>query len=185
MATNPKAPSASFNPGHPDADPRGSLREGGDDSQFRAAMRVAELRGNFAGGVLDEGTDDFYVDPSVIPAGWSYEWKMLTVLGKEDPAYQVSLARTGWEAVPAKRHPEMMPHDYKEAAITRRGMILMERPKEITDEARNIEKKRARDQVRIKEDQLASAPQGQFSRDNKGSSLASVKRGYSPTPVPE
>ena len=110
---------------------------------------------------------------------------MLTVLGKEDPAYQVSLARTGWEAVPAKRHPEMMPHDYKEAAITRRGMILMERPKEITDEARNIEKKRARDQVRIKEDQLASAPQGQFSRDNKGSSLASVKRGYSPMPVPE
>ena len=117
MATNPKAPSASFNPGHPDADPRGSLREGADDPQSRAAMRVAELRGNFSGGVLDEGTDDFYVDPSVIPAGWSYEWKMLTVLGKED--------------------------------------------------------------------QLASAPQGQFSRDNKGSSLASVKRGYSPMPVPE
>ena len=50
MATNPKTPGASFNPGHPDADPRGSLREGADDSQSRAAMRVAELRGNFAGG---------------------------------------------------------------------------------------------------------------------------------------
>ena len=72
-------------------DLRPSLR--GDDPRARAAARAAEVRNNM--GDMDEGTDDFYVDPKVIPAGWGYEWKRKTVFGQEDPAYQVQLARTG------------------------------------------------------------------------------------------
>lgn len=147
----------------------------------RAKLRAAEIRDTL--GDMDEGTDEFYVDRTSIPDGWEYEWKRLEVLGKEDPAYQVSLARKGWDPVPADRHPEMMPKEAKDKIVTRKGMILMERPKELSDEAREIEKKRARDQVRVKEKQLNEAQPGQFERNNKDNSLVKVKKGYEAIPI--
>lgn len=154
-----------------------------ETSKERAARRAAELRGH--AGNLDEGTDDFYIPVHYIPDGWSYEWKMKSVLGAEDPAYAVSIARKGWEPVPASRHPSMMPEGNKYQTIERKGMILMERPLEITDEARRIERRKAVNQVRQKEEQLNSAPQGQFDRNNKDAPLARVRKGYEPMPIPE
>ena len=75
------------------------------------------------------------------------------VLGQEDPAYPVALRRTGWEPVPVSRHPEMMPPGAG-GVIERKGMVLMERPKEITDEMKAIDYRNARNQVRTKEQQL-------------------------------
>jgi hypothetical protein len=75
--------------------------------------------------------------------------------------------------------------DWKGQTIERKGMILMERPKSITDEARRLELRRARGQVQIKEEQLTAAPPGQFERTNQDSSLAKVKKGYEPMPIPE
>lgn len=150
----------------------------------RAARKAAELRSHRDGN-LDDGTDEFFVEPGIIPDGWSYEWKTKTVLGAEDPAHQVKLARDGWEAVPASRHPEMMPAGYKGLEITRKGMVLMERPSEITEEVRQIELRRARLQVRAKEEQLSAAPAGQFERSNKGNDMAKIKKGYEAMPIPE
>ena len=101
----------------------------------RAARRAAELRGHDTD-IGDDGSDEYYIELGIIPEGWSYEWKVRTVLGAEDPAHQVALARKGWEIVPASRHPELMPMGYKGVEITRKGMVLMERPLEITEEAR-------------------------------------------------
>lgn len=154
-------------------------------SSLKSAKKRAEEIRKHLGGDLDEGVDDFFVDPSSIPDGWTYEWKRHTVLGMEDPSYQVSLRRTGWTPVPAHRHPEMMPAGHKDDAILRKGMILMERPEEITQEVRSIDKKRARDQIRVKEQQLNEAPTGQFERRNKDSSLAKVKKSYEAMPIPE
>jgi len=148
-----------------------------------AKKRAEEIRKHI--GDLDEGVDDFYVDPDKIPEGWTYEWKRHTVLGQEDPTYQVAMRRVGWMPVPAARHPEMMPVGHKDEAILRKGMILMERPEEITQEVRSIDKKRARDQVRAKEQQLSDAPAGQFERKNKDSSLAKLKKSYEAVPIPE
>jgi len=148
----------------------------------RAARRAAELRGHAD---VDEGNDEYFVEPGVIPTGWSYEWKMKTVLGAEDPAHQVALARKGWEYVPVSRHPEMMPIGYKGNEITRKGMVLMERPLEITEEVRAAELRRARLQVRAKEEQLTAAPQGQFERSNKGNDLVKVKKGYEAIAIPD
>ena len=105
-------------------------------------------------------------------------------MGQEDPAYQVSIARKGWEPVPASRHPSMMPDGNKYQIIERKGMILMERPLEITEEAQRAERRRAQLQVRQKEEQLNAAPQGQFERNNKDAPLARVKKGYSPIAIP-
>lgn len=147
-----------------------------EDPRSRAAKRAAEIRGHI--GSMDEGTDEFYIPPEMVPDGWTYEWKRRTVLGQEDPAYQVSLARMGWEEVPADRHPQMMPAGHH-SVINRKGMVLMERPKEITDEARRIENRKARNQVKAKEEQLSSAPSGQFERNTP-----TVKKSYSPIAIP-
>jgi len=152
-----------------------------NDPMERARRRAAELREH---GSFDPGSDKFNFDLSIVPPGWSYEWKRQLVMGAPDPSYQVSLAQRGWEPVPAARHPEMMPLNSGAATIDRDGMRLMERPAEITEEARSREKQDARDQVRGKETQVTAAPAGDSSpfegtnRDARGKPLG-IKRSYS------
>ena len=159
---------------------REPMRE--EDPRASAAKRAAEIRGHI--GEMDEGTDDFYVDKSSIPDGWTYEWKRHTVYGSEDPAYQVQLARAGWAPVPALRHPEMMPMGSSHTMILRKGCILMERPTEIVDEVRDVELRRARAQVRAKEAQIAGAPDGTLTRDH-ANIRPKINKGYAPIAIPE
>ena len=159
---------------------RPAMRE--EDPRTRAARRAAEVRNHV--GSMDEGLDEFYIDQGAVPPGWSYEWKRKTVMGMEDPAYQVQIARMGWEPVPASRHPNMMPEGNKYLIIERKGMVLMERPKELTDEAREIENRKARNQVRHKEAQLNSAPDGQFGRDHR-EVQAKISKSYEAIPIPK
>lgn len=160
---------------------RPAMRE--EDPRVRAARRAAEVRANV--GDMDEGQDKYYIDRRTIPDGWDYEWKTKAVFGEERPAYQVQLERMGWTPVPAERHPSYMPDGGKYSTIERDGMILMERPLELTQEARQIELKKARQQVRHKEAQLNSAPGADhFGRDNKGNSLVKVNKSYEAIPIP-
>lgn len=167
---------------------RPNMRPNGEAAELspreRAEARVAQLRGHDRD-IADDGQDEFFIEPGIIPDGWSYEWKTRTILGAEDPAHQVSLARRGWESVPASRHPELMPVGYKGGEITRKGMVLMERPLEITNEVRVAELRRARLQMRNKEEQLTQAKGGQFERANKGDQLVKIKKGYEAMPIPE
>jgi hypothetical protein len=135
-----------------------------EDPRERAARRLAQLQGNWGTDMPPDtdSTDRFYFDPLIIPDGWSYEWKTFEVLGKQDPHYQVELSITGWEAVPAKRHPELMPEDWAGATIDRQGMRLMERPKVITENAQERERRKARLQVSNKEASLAGETAGAF-----------------------
>ena len=154
-------------------------------SRERAEARLREYDQHNLGNQYDDTMDDFAIDEDIKPDGWTYEWKTLTVMGKEDPAYQVALAKRGWEPVPRTRHPELMPVGSDDPNITRRGMILMERPAELTARARDLDYKRARQQVRFKEEQLAAASPGQFERSNKDSPLVKVKKGYEKMDIPE
>jgi hypothetical protein len=142
--------------------PRPEPRE--EDPRARAAARAAQIRGDNGG--MDEGADEFYIPKGIVPDGWTYEWKRHTIWNQEDPAYAVQLAREGWEVVPASRHPQMMPSTWERNTIERKGMLLMERPSEISEEVRRIDLRRAREQVRIKEAQIAGAPDGTFTRDD-------------------
>lgn len=151
-----------------------------EDPRARAERRAAEIRQHLKGD-SSEGVDRFYIDPHVIPDGWSYEWKRKTIWGKEDPAHEVELARKGWEPVPASRHPEMMPKGNWQT-IERDGMILMERPKVLTDDAHNSNLKNARLQVRAKEAQLNQAPDGTFERDDPRVK-PSIKKSYAAMPI--
>jgi hypothetical protein len=164
---------------------RPSLRpEMRDDPLSRAKARAAQIRENLGDGGMDDGEDRFRIDANEVPEGWSYEWKRKLVLGKPDPAYEVELARKGWEPVPLSRHPHMMPVGSAIEFVERDGMILMERPKELTDEAKDVEVRRARSQVRQKEQQLAATPDGTMTRDHP-SARPNLRKGYEPLPIPE
>lgn len=159
---------------------RPAMRE--EDPRARAARRAAELRDHL--GESQDGIDEFWVDPADIPDGWEYEWKAKYVMGQEQSSQMLAFRRAGWEEVPTSRHPSYMPLDTDMAFIERKGMVLMERPKEISDEARAIELRRARAQVRQKESQLNSADSGHFERNNKDQSLVNIRKSYESMPIP-
>ena len=124
--------------------------------------------------------DEFYVDPRVIPDGWDYNWKREMTANMPDPAYEVELAQAGWEPVDVERHPWMMPAG-SSGPIRRRGMILMERPAEISEAAKQREMKTAREAVEAKERALGMSPTGTFQRD---SNKTGVRKSYQPMQVP-
>lgn len=158
---------------------RTSMRE---DDLARAAERTREILGDDS--MLTTGEDKFHVDESVIPDGWTYEWKRNTVYNKEDPQYRTIIDRGGWTNVPTARHPELMPPGSPDAFIHLDGLMLMERPKEITDKVRARDLQAARNQVRAKEEQLASAPPGTFERGTHPGAPVRVGKGYSPVDIP-
>lgn len=159
---------------------RSSMRE--ESPRERAAKRAAELRDHL--GDLDEGTDEFYVDPNAIPDGWTYNWKRFSVYEQEDTGNQLKVKRDGWSPVPVERHPEMMASNTDMKYIMRKGMVLMECPTEIVDERKRIDLKRARDQVRYKESQIAGTPDGTLTRDH-ARVKPQIKKSYEAMPVPE
>lgn len=151
-------------------------------SLARAKARAAEIMQHDIS--LDED-DKFFIPREIIPVGWEYAWRRLSVYGREEPQYQVKLAQTGWRPVPADRHPEMMPSTGGPyLTIDREGQRLMEIPEEVHKLLRQRDQRRAIEQVRVKTEQVGIAPQGQFARDNKGQPMTSVKRDYEPLMVP-
>lgn len=151
----------------------------------RAAARAAEILAN-NNGDLDDGTDEFAIDRDIIPDGWDYEWKTHMVMGATDPAKETSLRKKGWEPVPSGRHPELMPLGTPPGApILRKGMMLMERPLVLTEQQRELDYRRARAQVSIKEQGLREAPPGTLDREVKGVDLIKVKKSFEKMEIPE
>jgi hypothetical protein len=150
-------------------DVRESLRPEEPANDERLARRLAELR-NHNNANLDEGVDKF-ATPTPQP-GWSYEWKMKSVNGWEDPSHHNRISMGGWETVEAKRHPEMMPKGHS-GAIEREGMLLCERPLEITQDRRARDLQNARNQVKTKEGQLD--PKGRGGLMNREDANARMK----------
>jgi hypothetical protein len=102
--------------------------------------------------------DIYYIPVEEIPEGSSYEWKRWSVVGAEDPFYIAQMREQGWEPVDPKRHPNWLPPGYNQPFIIKGGMILMERPIELTEEARAEQKVLARRQVREAEARLGRTP---------------------------
>lgn len=108
--------------------------------------------------------DIFYIPVEEIPPGSSYEWKRYSVIGQEDPFYLAQMREQGWEPVSPKRHPTWVPPGYSQPYIIKGGMILMERPIELTEEARAEQRVLARQQVREAEARLGRTPNNTHQR---------------------
>lgn len=142
----------------------------------RSAQRTPQR-----GIVIASAGNRFDVDMGKIPPGMTYEWKAQTVMGFELTEQQIMQEANGWVPVPPERHPELtgsrMAKDTK--AIKRGGQILMERPKEITEESRNMDTFAARYAVAS---QLQKLKLTGHRAGGKG-----IKRTYEPPPdaIPE
>lgn len=127
--------------------------------------------------------DPFYIPEDMIPRGMSVEWKRLTVHGKavsqtnseeEDPSYMIDMEEQGWSPATTDQFPRMVGKNSTAKAIVRKGMILMIRPKEYTEEARAEDKMAARTQVR---QGLAKLTKGE-KKNELDREITHLKRGY-------
>lgn len=110
-----------------------------------------------SGAYTDEFGDEFYIDPNVIPDGWSYEWKRVSTAGKDDNHHMLTLLKSGWREVPVERHPELMPAGAT-GSIEKKGLRLMELPKVLTDMKRDAHIQRSKDELRNSDRRLHETP---------------------------
>lgn len=131
-------------------------------------------------------TDDkFFVDHRKIPDGWTYEWKRSSVYGQPDTDHQTNLRENHWRPVSATRHPEMMPVGF-DGPVQKDGMVLMERPQYLTDEARAEDYDFAMQQVNGITRQAVDTPSGTFTRDHPSvQKIARIRHSYAPVSAEE
>jgi hypothetical protein len=96
-------------------------------------------------------TDMLYVDPALIPDGMDYQWVTSEILSQPAQQVRASYEANGWEPVPAERHPGLFMQRGATGEINVGGLVLMERPLELTMEAREEERVAARTAVRVQE----------------------------------
>ncbi len=123
-------------------------------------------------------TDIFHIPDEIVPKNYSYQWNVMEVLGRAEISAQLGMLENGWRNVPAGRHKGMfMPEGTADdAAIIRDGLVLQERPIELTMEARAEEYAKAGGLMRDSQQQLGltkAMPDG-FDRNN--SSLKRMER---------
>lgn len=103
----------------------------------------------------DETPDKLRIDPSLIPSGLVAMWVTDSVLGQAVPQHRAEFERKGWTPVhqddfDGQFNGMWMPKD-KAGEINVEGVVLMVRPKELHDRAKKIDRKKAVEQVEIKE----------------------------------
>jgi hypothetical protein len=184
---------------HDDAEPssfmgsggRPGFREGEEaragyvDHMERARQRISQLRAQY--GDLDEADGDMYLDRfyAEAPPGWTYEWKTHTVFNKQFPHYTTQLLRGGWAPVPSSRHRELLFPEYTDESIIIEGLMLMERPRELTERRRLRDRIKATDQVRNSEAKLVEAPPGTAPRDAHRRTQPRVGSTVGPIGIPD
>lgn len=134
--------------------------------------------------------DPFYVPKELVPPGMSAEWKRLTVHGKtvsqnsnsdeEDPSYMIEMQEQGWVEATTDQFPSLAGRNAVSKSIIRKGMILMLRPVEYTEEAREEDEFAARGQVKDAFAKLTQTSEGQMDRK-----VQKLKRSYERPPVDE
>jgi len=127
----------------------------------------------------------FHVPDNLKDKDWDYQWVRSSCYGKEDPANLFTHQENGWRPVPADR--EGFAGRFGEStntnAIEREGLILMERPMELSNQARHEDYAAAVTQRKQQVDDFAmnDLPSG----FDKGYAQAEkrVKRTIEPGPV--
>lgn len=83
-----------------------------------------------------------------IPAGWEYQWNTVSIYNEPMTSAQNTMWANGWRPVPSERHPgRFMPLGHK-GDIIHAGARLEERPRSLSDEARQEDMAKARMQQR-------------------------------------
>jgi hypothetical protein len=87
---------------------------------------------------LDDGKDIFDIPKEYWEEGWEFQWCAVSITGNSEILMDqnLMLSENGWTPVPSERWPgRFMPAGHK-GPIIRGSQMLMERPKQLCDEAR-------------------------------------------------
>ena len=158
--------------------PAKKVRPSGAPQQRTEGVRASTVRRR-KNGAQEENVfhlpDDLRAD--LESRGLSAEWKRTSYFGKEeDPDYHISLSENGWEPLSLGSFPEfrkMMPKNWTRDTFEKRGQMLHIRPKELTQEARDEDRRNAENQVKGKMASLREAGPGEAER-----TLVKVNRSY-------
>lgn len=112
--------------------------------------------------------DQFSIPMEQIPEGLTYEWKRWSANGEEYPFYIARMREQGWEPVPPSRHPDWVPPGYDKPHILKSGLVLMDRPAELTRQARDEAKRLSKRQLREAEQRLGMTPKDTMTRNFPG-----------------
>lgn len=106
----------------------------------------------------EETPDRLRIDPKLIPDGMSLQWVTETVYGQPVPQRRALFEKRGWTPVHSEdfdgRFDGMFTPKGSQGEINMEGLVLMARPKTMTEKAKLADKQRAREQVFIKEQAL-------------------------------
>jgi hypothetical protein len=150
----------------------------------RAPQRPVDEYPDFE--IFEDKGDAFYVPPDLIPDGMTYQWCRWSYMGKEDRPNIARLERNRWTPVPANRpgheilggestdpDPNGRKHPF-EGCIIKEGLLLMERPEQITAKVVARDKRVAAEQVQNQLAHLKLVPDGTLS--DKHGRRASLQR---------
>jgi len=136
---------------------------------------------------LEEESDMLHIPPEIIPDGMRYNWKTLSVLGQQQARRYGRYQATGWEPVPASRHPGLFTPKGYDGDIEYDGLVLMEKPEEMCRQTEAREFQKARAQVQAKEAQLRGGDIGsKFDTQHQSARRATkISKAYERIDVPE
>ena len=109
----------------------------------RGATMARDRDGNAVYRRRDAISDPFAIPEDLTEADWDRQWIRVSVHGWEDVDNQVGMQENGWRPISANRpgwEGRFMPPGYK-GAIQKSGLMLMERPMSLTEEARAEERR--------------------------------------------
>lgn len=138
-----------------------------------------------------ESPDRLRIEKSLIPDGMSLQWVTNSVLGQPVQQHRAEFERKGWTPVHQSDFDGQfdglfMPKG-AEGEINQEGLVLMARPKELTNKALLADRKKAYDQVRIKEQALTGGDLGTTLDSRDPTALASnkIRRSMERIEIPE
>ena len=130
----------------------------------------------------EEESGEFEVPNEIKVDGMAYGWKLKSALGKEDSGYEAELRRRQWVNVNYENHPGAFGPKGESGPIVRKGLQLMRRPIEMEELRQRYWRLTAKQAVRDKIAQMASAPPGTAPRTHRDVAPR-INRTYEPLPV--
>jgi hypothetical protein len=132
---------------------------------------VVERDGKIYTRRVTQSGDKFHIDKIDIPEGMSYQWIAVTVVGAEQRNSLAGFVQNGWTAVPMSRYPGRYGPEKENGPILIDGLMLHERPEELTEEAINEGIKASRDLIKTRNDQFTPKLPGALSPRHRGTGL--------------
>lgn len=96
------------------------------------------------------------VPRELIPEGMSWEWKSESILGQRKDDHMAHLKDNHWRPVDQEKYPNLV--------CKKDGMVLMERPKYLTQDARREDLDIALERVQSVAQNVTETPSGQMTR---------------------